>query len=322
MRLPVVDVAVSIVRAPDGRVLVAERTARQVAAGFWELPGGKIDPGETAAQAATRELDEEIGIRPLALRPWIVYEHAFRTKRVRLHFFRVDGWVGQPHGREGQRLAWVDPAAPSVAPLLPSNERVLLALALPPLYAVADTRAVGGPQAFLAALPQALAGGIRLIHVREPQFPPDQRVTFARRVEDIARPFGARVMLGATTLQARRAGVSGVHSPASELPRLHARPPMRLWAASCHDAADLARAVALGADFAVLSPVLPSAAHADRAPLGWSGLQGLAALAPIPVYAQGGMTPELVAQAQRAGAMGVATGTGVWGAAAAPRAAA
>lgn len=312
MRLPLVDVAVSVLRAPDGSVLLAERTAGQIAAGFWELPGGKIDPGETPVQAAARELNEEIGIQAQGLRPWIVYEHAFRTRRVRLHFFRVQGWQGQPHGREGQRLAWVDPAAPVLGPVLPSNERALLALALPSVYALSDSRAAGGLQPVLSQLQAALARGLRLILVREDAMSPDQRVTFARRIAGLAAPYGARVMLAGTALQAHRAGAVGVHSRACELRRMSARPDVRLWSASCHDAADLARAVDLGADFAVLSPVLPTASHPEQAALGWDGLQRLAAAAPIAVYAQGGMSPALVSQAQDAGAVGVALGAAAW----------
>ena len=65
MRSGVIEVAASIVSAPDGRVLMAERTPGQVSPGFWELPGGKIDAGESAEHAAIRELDVEIGIRAL-----------------------------------------------------------------------------------------------------------------------------------------------------------------------------------------------------------------------------------------------------------------
>lgn len=301
-----IDVAVGILQAPDGRVLMAERTRTQLSAGFWELPGGKVDPGETPAQAATRELAEEIGVTALAVRPWIRYEHAYRLRRIRLHFFRIDGWSGTPHGREGQRLAWVDPARPDVAPLLPSVERVLIALGLPPIYAVSDSARHGGPQALLAALPRALQTGLRLVQVREPAMQPDQRVHFARRVADVARPFGARVLLAGSALEARRAGLDGIHSTAADLRRLNARPPVRLWVASCHDAADLQRAESLGADAAVVSPVQPCAAHPDRPPLGWAGLQRMAAEATIPLFAQGGMSAALLERARGAGAIGIA----------------
>ncbi len=303
----IIDVAASIVQAPDGRVLLAQRTARQVSAGFWELPGGKVDAGETAREAAERELQEEVGIKPLSMRPWIAYEHAFPTKRVRIQFFRVDAWEGEPRGLEGQRLSWVDPAAPSVAPLLPSNVRVLRAFSLSPIYFVVQPRNDVGRHSFLAQLPALLARGIRLIQIRDPHTSPDQRIAFARRINAIARPFAARILVTGSALEARRAGLIGVHSTTHALRRLSERPPVQLWAASCCDAADLARAVALGADLAVVSPVLPTPTHSDRPALGWEGLQQVAQAAPIPVFAQGGMTPAHLEQALRFGAAGIAT---------------
>jgi len=280
-----VDVAVSIVRSTEGRVLLAERTARQIAAGFWELPGGKIDPGETPAQAAARELDEEIGITARVLRPWIVYEHAFKRKRVRLHFFRIDEWVGTPHGREGQRLAWVDPALPHVQPVLPSNDRALTALGLSAECLITPGGDPGLARVFLASLPEALHYGVRLIGVREPHLTADQRIALARRVVELARPFNAHVVLSGSVLQARRAGATGLYSAAADLRRFTTRPPVRLWAVSCRDAADAEQAVAFGADVAVLSPSEANAPDRDRPPLNSDGLGRLASAIQIPLYA-------------------------------------
>jgi 8-oxo-dGTP diphosphatase len=301
---PTVDVAVTIVQRADGHVLLAERTAHQIAPGFWELPGGKIDPGETPQAAAARELFEEIGIRPRALRPWAVYEHAFRTKRVRLHFFRVEGWNGTPQGCEGQRLAWADPAAPTVSPILPSNVRVLAGLGLSPINFVADESRPD--EDFFALLPAALGAGVRLFQIRKPHLAPDQRVAFVRRVVTQARPWGAHVLVVGSALEARRGGATGVHSTCAQLRKMDARPPVAMWSASCHDAADLARAVALGADLATLSPVLPNA-DSPRPALGWSVFSDLVAAAPLPVFAYGGTTPALLGRARHAGAHGVAT---------------
>jgi len=307
MRAPALDVAVGIVRSSDGRVLMAERTAGQLSPGFWELPGGKIDPGETAEQATVRELEEEIGIRARTLTPWIVYEHAYRLRRIRLHFFKVDRWDGTPHGREGQRIAWVDPARPSVAPILPSVVRVLEGLGLPPLYGVCRAEDHGGVSGVLEHVAVGVRQGLRLLQLRAPDCSPDQRVALARRVNAIAAPKGMRVLLVGSALEARRAGLSGVHSTAEELQRVRARPPVNLWLCSCHDEHDLARAVELGADAAVVSPIFPSAAHPDRAALGWEGFKRLSARARLPLYAQGGVDARHLATAQAAGAIGVAT---------------
>jgi 8-oxo-dGTP diphosphatase len=306
-----IDVAASVVRDGSGRVLLAERTARQVSAGFWELPGGKVDGAETAAQAAARELHEEIGIEAEALAPWVVYEHAFPTKRVRLHFFRADRWRGQPHGREGQRLAWVDPAAPAVGPLLPSNARALTLLGLPPLLAITRVTDGAGTQAFVEReLPALLAADVRLLQVREARLSGAQQVHFARRIAERARTHGARVMLAATALECRRAGAAGQHCTAAQLRALPARPPLALWSASCHNLDDVRCAEGLGADFVIVSPVRATTAHSGAAALGWANFARIAAATPLPVYAQGGLGPADLAQARQHGAVGIAVNAG------------
>jgi 8-oxo-dGTP diphosphatase len=304
---PVVDVAVGVLRAPDGRVLLAERKVGTDAAGFWELPGGQVDPGESAAQAAARELLEEVGVHALEVAPWRVYEHDFPAKRVRLHWFHVRQWSGEPHGKEGQRVAWVDPTCPTVGPLMPSNELALATLALPELVGVARvSRAPGAPDELLARIPSLVADGLRLLIVRTLELAPGQRVQLTRRLRQLRRGTGLRLLLSGTALEARQAGACGLHSSAGALAGLIERPPTRLWAVSAHNAQDLERASALGADVAIVSPVLPTASHPTDQALGWDGLQALAAASPVPVYAQGGLGPGDIGAARSAGALGVA----------------
>ncbi len=304
---PVVDVAVGVVRAPDGRVLLAERRPGRDAAGFWEIPGGQVEPGESPARAAARELLEEVGVHALELAPWRVYEHDFPAKRVRLHWFNVPRWSGEPKGREGQQVAWVDPARPTVGPLLPSNELAFATLALPELVGVARVNhAPGAPEELLARIPSLAAGGLRLLIVRALDLAPGQRVQLTRRLRDSRRGTELRLLLSGTALEARQAGACGLHSSAAALAGLIERPPTRLWAVSAHNARDLERASALGADFAIVSPVLPTPAHPRDQALGWDGLQALAAASPLPVYAQGGLGPGDIEAARAAGALGAA----------------
>ncbi len=304
---PVVDVAVGVLRSPDGRVLLAQRKPGKDSGGFWELPGGQIDPGESPAQAAARELLEEVGVRAHELAPWRVYEHDFPAKRLRLHWFNVRQWSGEPKGREGQRLAWVDPVRPTVGPLMPSNELAFATLALPELVAVARVnRAPGAPDELLARIPSLVADGVRLLIVRALELAPGQRVQLTRRLRQLRRGTGLRLLLSGTALEARQAGACGLHSSAAALAGLIERPPTRLWAVSAHNAQDLERASALGADVALVSPVLPTDSHPGDQALGWDGLQALAAATPLPVYAQGGLGPGDIDAARSAGALGVA----------------
>ena len=306
MSTPVVDVAVCVIQSPDGRVLLAERTSRQVAAGFWELPGGKIEPGETPLQAAVRELQEETGLSPVGVTPWLSYEHQFRTKRLRLHFYRARGWQGSPHGREGQRLAWVDLNAPHVAPVQPSNDRALFALSLPATFIDADLSACRSPDAFLAGLHDALSSGERLLRLRVSSFSPGQTASLLARVAGLAAAFPTARLFVPSTMDARRAGFAGVFSCSKALRQLTVRPDALLWAATCHDEVDIAHASSLGADFVVLSPIQSDPKCAGRTPIGWDGLRRCVASSAVPIYAHGGLTRDDAQAVQQAGAAGLA----------------
>lgn len=308
---PLVNVAVAVVQRSDGRVLLAERPRGKASGGYWEFPGGKFDAGEGVEQALRREVHEEIGIDIELACPWMTYEYDYPDKRVRLHVWRVLAWHGTPHGREGQRVSWEDPAALTVGPLLPANDRMRRALSLPPVYAITHAEKYGVAE-FMPRLERALARGVRLVQVRERNLAPGQLAQFARRVVTAAHRYGARVLVNGDIAVAQRAGADGVHLPASQLRRLTAPPPVALWAASCHDAEELALAARWHADFVVLSPVLPTATHPDVPGMGWARFAELTRHYPLPVYALGGMRVELLDTAMQHGAHGVALLSGIW----------
>jgi 8-oxo-dGTP diphosphatase len=119
-----VEVAVGVLIARDGEFLLTSRPPGKVYAGYWEFPGGKVEPGETVEQALRRELIEEIGIVIGAVQPWrtalVDYPHAL----VRLNFCKVRDWTGELHMHEGQSFAWqrlpvtVHPVLPGTVPVL------------------------------------------------------------------------------------------------------------------------------------------------------------------------------------------------------------
>jgi len=124
----VVDVAVGVLIRPDGDFLLTSRPAGKVYEGYWEFPGGKLEPGETVAQALQRELHEELGITIGPAAPWKVemvdYPHAL----VRLNFCKVFHWTGDLQMREAQSFAWQRLPVQGV-PVLPGTVPVLQWLA-------------------------------------------------------------------------------------------------------------------------------------------------------------------------------------------------
>jgi 8-oxo-dGTP diphosphatase len=119
-----VDVAVGVLLDASGRFLLTSRPPGKVYAGYWEFPGGKVEPGENIEQALRRELYEELGITIGPAQPWRVELMDYPHARVRLHFCKVFAWQGEFEMREGQTMSWqVLPVR--VAPVLPGTVPVL-----------------------------------------------------------------------------------------------------------------------------------------------------------------------------------------------------
>lgn len=119
-----VDVAVGVLIDADGNFLLTSRPEGKVYAGYWEFPGGKVEPGETVEQALRRELHEEIGITIGPATPWQVEMFDYPHALVRLHFLKVFAWDGEFQMREGQQMAWCNLPV-HVAPVLPGTVPVL-----------------------------------------------------------------------------------------------------------------------------------------------------------------------------------------------------
>ena len=132
MSKPTLEVAVGVLLNQHGQVLLGKRPADKPWPGWWELPGGKIEAGESVIQALVRELREELGIETTHAHPWVTYTHEYPKNFVKLSFCLVREWEGEPQCLEGQELAWVNPKGPlEVGPVLPATEPPLKWLQLP-----------------------------------------------------------------------------------------------------------------------------------------------------------------------------------------------
>ena len=306
----VVEVAAAILLRQGERgteYLLAQRPEGKVYAGYWEFPGGKVEPGETLHEALVREIQEELGVTIDRAWPWLSCEFTYPHAKVRLKFFHATSWHGEISPIEHSGFVWVKIGddAP-VTPLLPANGPILRALALPSIYAITNA-AENGVEPELARLESALAGGLRLIQIRDKTLASTERLAFAQTVMARARQYpDALVLVNDDESLASEVGAHGLHLSSTRLGQLKQRPPFDWVAASCHTAKDIALATALGLDFLVLSPVLPTLSHPEASGSGWRGFAHLIEQSSLPVFALGGMQIDLLETARENGAHGVA----------------
>src|SRR5260370_2561278 len=210
------DVAVAVLIRSDGAALLAQRPRDKVYSGYWEFPGGKIEPGEPVAEALRREIREELGIEIERAYPWITRVFTYPHAKVRLHFYRVYAWHGEPHALEHQAIAWQRPDAIELDPLLPANGPVLRSLMLPAEYAITRAGELG-VEPFLSRLEARLRGGLKLIQIREKTLARQVAEEFARRVVALVRAYGAKVLVNADAALPGEIGADGLHLTAEPL---------------------------------------------------------------------------------------------------------
>lgn len=104
------DVAAAVVTNADQQVLMMWRHRFLTDTWAWELPMGIVEPDETPAQAAAREVEEETGWRPARVTPLIYAQPAAGIMDAAHHVFWVDeaSYVGEPVERnESDRIEWI-----------------------------------------------------------------------------------------------------------------------------------------------------------------------------------------------------------------------
>ena len=316
--------AVGVIQREDGWVLLAERPVGKPWAGYWEFPGGKVEEGETPQQALKRELQEELGIEVTSLYPWLTrsfdypakYDAAGQidspAKTVKLHFFIITKWGGEPRGLENQLLVWQPPENIEVSPMLPANAPIFAALSLPSNYAITNLNELG-EDLFFERLKVSLDNGLKMLQLREKQLSIQAFQAFAERVIQLVAPYNVKVLISSSNQSAStKLNAAGIHFNSKDLMQLQAKPVGMLCGASCHNDEQLVHAAALGLDYVMLSPVKATRSHPDEETMGWDQFAELIADYALPVYALGGMTHADLHEAKSHGAHGVAMLRSAW----------
>jgi len=308
-----VHVAAAVIRDAAGKILIARRADTQHQGGLWEFPGGKVEADESVETALARELHEELGIVVDAARPLIKVRHDYPDKQVLLDVWEVSAFTGEPHGAEGQPLAWVTARDLPNHEFPAANQPIVAAARLPGEYLITP-EGLETP-ALLRGMQKAIAGGIKLVQLRAPNgYDPQYRDLAVDAAGLCAGK--AQLMLKGPFEWLGDFPSAGWHITAAQL-RKHAaagRPfgKDRWLAASCHNAEELALAQQMDVDFVTLSPVQPTQTHPDAQPLGWAEAARLIDGFNKPVYLLGGVGPGERQKAWEAGAQGVAGIRAFW----------
>ena len=263
--------------------LLAQRPPDKVYAGYWEFPGGKVEPGETLPQALIREIEEEMGATVERAWPWLSRQFTYPHATVRLKFFLVESWRGELRPLEHSGIVWVRLGdTPTVDPVLPANGPILRALALPQRCCVLDATSSLADQMSRATAQQTAER--RLLRVARSTAPAAAQTAHVGALKDfIGQNPTADVFIDDDLALARTVRAQGIHLSTVALRQTRARPDFAWVSASCLDQQDLDRAIALGVDFvafAAPTPAVRSGVDASE----WAELATMIERSPIPVF--------------------------------------
>ena len=306
-----IHVVAGVLRDAQGNILLAQRPVDKHLGGLWEFPGGKCEVNESAVDALSRELHEELGIADISSRPLIQVRHDYGDKKIFLDVYLVTHWQGEPVGKEGQPLTWVSLNEMEQYDMPLADEPIIKALKLPTRYLITPPDLLATE--VLDQLKVNLEKGERLVQWRLFGLNADDWSETLAQANALAASYDASIMVNASVDDQKTYQLTSWHLNSRQLRELNERPGgIVMLSASCHNEIDLQQAEKLGVDFCVLSPVLPTRSHPDATPLGWAVFKDLVEKVNVPVYALGGMSPEQEAKALESGAQGVAGIRGLW----------
>lgn len=306
---PRIDVAVAVVFNAAGQVLWGCRPEGKPYAGYWEFPGGKVEPDETVWQALVRELKEELDITALGGGPWFRIEHDYEHANVRLHLYRVWHFEGTPKSLEQQPFTWASLDSSDLSPILPATEPLLPKLAQPTVMALSNYEA--GFEACAERLERGLNATKLPVYVqfREKTLSGDALIQAFEHCYGLCQKTGQAMLLNSDTWVNLREHLDALPCPL-HLTQAHLLSgqfqDLQCAGASVHDAGSLRIAFDRGLSYAVLGAVKQTTSHPEQSGLGWERFLEITQAARLPVFAIGGLAGHDIPDARLHGAHGIA----------------
>lgn len=294
MPKPIVDVAIAIL-IHRGKILVGWREEQQHQGGKHELPGGKVEQGETPEEACRREIYEEVGI---GLKDWHQFDyihHEYDDIIVNLHLFHSyvpDELLNLIH----QPWAWYTREQLLHLNFPKANKDIIKRLYWPHLIKISNTLSmVESSEALLYW---------RIENEAEQQY--IEQLTALDEGQRSSLIINVDIWWQLSPELQKQ--IKTVHLKQSQLMNLH-KGDLTVgvrYIAACHDAVSLKQAQQIGCDAVFISPVKSTTTHPEAVALGWDRFSDLAQNSQIPVFALGGVHPDDLATAQQHGAYGLA----------------
>lgn len=273
--------------------------------GFWELPGGKIENGESAEQAIIREFNEELGVRVkhLSLHQTIVHHH-YEDRIVELRIYNINQYQNTPAGLEDQAIAWVKITDLNNYQLLATMKALINSIRLPNKYWITPSNNHHS-DGWMKKFNQKLTQNIELIQLRSKI---KLSSIFITELHNKCKKNNIKLLLNIVNKTFEESYCNGWHLTTDEMLSFTKRPCTnnKLLGASTHNLTEALKAQEMGADFIVISPVQATQTHLGSLPLGWDTAINVVDKVNIPVYFLGGMGVKDLDKTLQLGAQGIA----------------
>ena len=299
-----IKAVVGVLHNKDQQILIAKRQSHQFMGGFWELPGGKIEHGESPEVAISRELNEELGVIVDKLSLHQTMSHQYEDRMVELSIYNITKYQHTPKGIEGQEIAWSAVDQLSTFNLLPTMKAFIDSITLPTKYWITPSSNHQSDE-WIRKFDEKIKQDISLIQLRSKTKLDGH---FIKELYNKCQQHNVKLLLNTIDKTFNEEYCDGWHITTGEMLKLNARPCAedKLLGTSTHDLAEALKAQKLGADFVVISPVQATQTHPDTIPIGWEAAKEVVDKLNIPVYFLGGMTLNDLDKTLKLGAQGIA----------------